>query len=67
MSVHDVRLSSSASIPRPRTSDTAPVVPTGTAPAVPTARNPWQEPWVSAGGVRPTAEYWDVATASWRS
>ncbi len=67
MSIRDVRLSSSVSIPVPRTSDTASLVPTDTAPGVRAARSSWQEPWLSADGVRPSSEYWDVETASWRS
>ena len=30
-------------------------------------RLPWPEPWGSARGTRPRTEYWDAATASWRS
>jgi hypothetical protein len=58
MSVQDVGTSiSSPPIPRPRTDGDAPV----------TARYPWPEPWRSTRGSRPRTEYWDVATASWRS
>jgi hypothetical protein len=80
MSVDDVRTSiSSPAIPRPRTGGHAPVapsepsrtpdaeVPQETAPDPLAARYPWPEPWRSAGGARPRTEYWDVATASWRS
>ena len=31
------------------------------------ARPPWAEPWRTADGTRPRTEYWDVATATWRS
>lgn len=36
-------------------------------PKLPEARYPWPEPWGSYRGARPRSEYWDVATASWRS
>ncbi len=28
---------------------------------------PWPEPWHFSRGARPRTEFWDVATASWRS
>lgn len=62
MSSPDVRLSSSASIPRPRTSDTAPIAWHGTSAAL----RPW-EPWPLTDGGRPSTQYWDVETACWRS
>ena len=62
MSIPDVRLPSSASIPSPRTPEAASVAATRTPPAP----RPW-EPWGLADGVRPTTQYWDVGTASWRS
>ena len=37
------------------------------APGTPAAHYPWPEPWGSFRGARPRTEYWDVATASWRS
>jgi hypothetical protein len=53
MSVHDVRTSiSSPRIPLPRSGEDAPV-----------ARYPWRP----TGRPRPRTEYWDVATAGWRS
>lgn len=55
MSLDDVAVSS-LPIPRPRTA------PAGVAEPV-AARDPWSGP----GGPRPRTEYWDVATASWRS
>jgi len=30
-------------------------------------RFPWPEPWGSSRAAHPRTEYWDVATASWRS
>ena len=36
-------------------------------PELPEPRYPWVEPWGSYRGARPRSEYWDVATASWRS
>jgi hypothetical protein len=36
-------------------------------PQLPEPRYPWPEPWGSYRGARPRSEYWDVATASWRS
>jgi hypothetical protein len=44
-------------VPRPRTSDEDTTV----------ARLPWPEPWGSSRAARPRTEYWDAATASWRS
>ena len=59
------------SIPRPRAAEPelAPVtaVATEPVPELPAARYPWPEPWRSARGARPRSEYWDVATAGWRS
>ena len=55
MSVDEVA-TSSPPIPRPRT-----------APAVADEPTAVRDPWRSAGGPRPRTEYWDVATASWRS
>ena len=49
----------------PRTVDPTPAVPS--APGTPAARYPWPEPWGSFRGARPRTEYWDVASASWRS
>jgi hypothetical protein len=36
-------------------------------PDLPKPRYPWVEPWGSYRGARPRSEYWDVASASWRS
>jgi hypothetical protein len=41
--------------------------PEQSAPELPEPRYPWVEPWGSYRGARPRSEYWDVATASWRS
>ncbi len=58
-------------IPRPRTaeSELPPVheLAGDAAPELPPAQYPWPEPWRSARGARPRTEFWDVATASWRS
>ena len=62
MSVHDVRdARTSPPIPRPR--------PTGDDHVVdgPSASAPWSEPQRPALGARPRTQYWDVATASWRT
>ena len=56
--------------PRPAEDDTVlePVEPVEPVePQPPAPRYPWPEPWGSARGARPRSEYWDVATASWRS
>ena len=42
-------------VPRPRTTEDTP------------GEFPWPEPWHSYRGARPRTEFWDVATASWRS
>jgi hypothetical protein len=36
-------------------------------PELPPAQYPWPEPWRSARGAQPRTEFWDVASASWRS
>jgi hypothetical protein len=67
MSVHDVQPAHSAQpVPRPRTggSDDARETEASTRPPT---QLPSPEPWRPALGVRPSTEYWDVATASWRS
>lgn len=51
--------------PRPAEDDTVVIEPVEPQPPAP--RYPWPEPWGSARGARPRSEYWDVATASWRS
>jgi hypothetical protein len=62
-----------ATIPSPRRPEDDTVVPRpaepqpAAEPELPEARYPWPEPWGSARGARPRSEYWDVATASWRS
>jgi hypothetical protein len=69
MTVSEIRTVSSAPpIPRPRTAEPDVVEP-GPAPVpeLPAARYPWPEPWRSARGARPRTEFWDVATATWRS
>lgn len=56
--------------PRPAEDDTVVLVPVEQEPAqpdLPEPRYPWVEPWGSYRGARPRSEYWDVATASWRS
>ncbi len=56
-------------IPAPRRADEGVVVPepVETQPQLPDPRYPWPEPWGSYRGARPRSEFWDVATASWRS
>jgi hypothetical protein len=56
-------------IPSPRRAGDDTVVPerVESPPALPSPRYPWPEPWGSYRGARPRSEYWDVATASWRS
>jgi hypothetical protein len=65
-----------ATIPAPRSApdddraDTVvlePVEAEPTQPELPEPRYPWVEPWGSYRGARPRSEYWDVATATWRS
>ncbi len=64
-------VTSAPAIPRQR--DAEPELPpvgevaTAPVPELPAAQYPWPEPWRSARGARPRTEYWDVATASWRS
>jgi hypothetical protein len=59
MSIRDVHPAHSAQpIPRPRTA-------ASDDEARETEASP--DPWRPARGVRPSTEYWDVATASWRS
>jgi hypothetical protein len=36
-------------------------------PRLPGPRYPWPEPWGSYRGARPRSEYWDAASAGWRS
>jgi hypothetical protein len=81
MTVPEVRNPLSAPpIPRPRTGEPRTVEPRTVehaaaavpgapddAPQLPPARYPWPEPWGSFRGARPRTEYWDVATAGWRS
>ena len=54
-------------IPAPRPAGDDAVVPESAPPQLPEPRYPWPEPWGSYRGARPRSEYWDVATASWRS
>jgi hypothetical protein len=70
MSVHDVRSAQdSPPIPRPRQAESDDVVETLSASgAIETgASAPWSAPRRPALGARPRTQYWDVATASWRS
>ena len=73
MTANDVRdTTSTAALPRPRTAADDTVAPelaldsrvdaTAEAPHF-----PWPEPWHFSRGARPRTEFWDVATASWRS
>jgi hypothetical protein len=60
-------------VPTPRrpqdddTTDTVVLPPVDRQPELPEPRYPWVEPWGSYRGARPRSEYWDVASASWRS
>jgi hypothetical protein len=67
MSVHDVQPARSRQpVPRPRTAasdDAVEALPADEARE--TEASP--EPWRPTVGTRPSTEYWDVATASWRS
>ncbi|TFV88600.1 hypothetical protein [Blastococcus sp. CT_GayMR16] len=72
MTVHDTRSAQrTTSIPQPRPPrDDAlePEAPAGqAAEPAPVGEFPWPEPWHYSRGARPRSEYWDVATASWRS
>ena len=59
MTVNDQRATvPTTGVPRPRTAEDAPE---------PMGEFPWPEPWHFSRGARPRTEYWDVATASWRS
>ena len=69
MSVHDVRpAQTSPPVPRPRqeSDDVVDALPASGAIETGTSA-PWSEPRRSAFGARPRTQYWDVATASWRS
>jgi hypothetical protein len=57
---------SAPSIPRPRPAESY-TVEQDTTSEPSAARSAWHEQWDSAGSTRPRADYWDVATASWRS
>jgi hypothetical protein len=78
MTIHETHASTTApAIPRPRgpqpdaTGRPAPKdQPDRDRPAVPEQRAgtyPWPEPWHYSRAARPRSEFWDVATASWRS
>ena len=62
---------SAPAIPLPRSAEPEPPpvaeVTTEPVPELPAAQYPWPEAWRSARGSRPQEEFWDVATASWRS
>jgi hypothetical protein len=72
MTVQDTRdVVTTPVIPAPRAAETATMTepdttsPSATAPAG--GEFPWPEPWHYSRGARPRSEFWDVATASWRS
>jgi hypothetical protein len=54
-------------IPRPRAAQDDAVSPEASTPGAPAGEFPWPEPWHHSRGARPRSEYWDAATASWRS
>lgn len=62
---------SPAAIPHPRAAEpelpAAEVASTRDIREPRTVHSPWPEPWRAVGATRPRTEYWDVATASWRS
>ena len=65
MTTNDVRDTiGTAAVPRPRAAADDAV--TDEAPTEP-PHYPWPEPWHFSRGARPRTEFWDVATASWRS
>jgi hypothetical protein len=67
MTTSDVRdTTSTVALPRPRVAPDE----TATAEAAPrpeAPHYPWPEPWRFSRAARPRTEFWDVATASWRS
>jgi len=73
MTATEVRdTTSTAALPVPRaaaddtiTHDSAPDVRVEATAEAP--HFPWPEPWHFSRGARPRTEFWDVATASWRS
>ena len=46
-------------LPRPRSAETT--------TAGPGRLGPWPEPWRHAPGARPSSDYWDVTSATWRT
>jgi hypothetical protein len=79
MTANDLRETvRTAQLPRPRTAgddtgtpeavvEATVEVPTQTSARSQDAHYPWPEPWHFSRAARPRTEFWDVATASWRS
>ena len=76
MSVHDApHALSSPPVPQPRGADRVDVIDAGPATvagqaeavARPQVHISWDEPGRRTAGARPSTDYWDVTTASWRS
>jgi hypothetical protein len=71
MTVQETRdVTTTPLIPAPRApeSETAPSAATEREAPAPTGGEfPWPEPWHHSLGARPRSEFWDVASASWRS
>jgi len=73
MTVDDARdTTSTVAVPRPRTAaDDLPAEDVLAADAPESLAEaphyPWPEPWHYSRAARPRTEFWDVATASWRS
>jgi hypothetical protein len=69
MTVNEVRdTTSTVALPVPRAAADDTITPDGRVEATAEAPHfPWPEPWHFSRGARPRTEFWDVATASWRS
>ena len=70
MTVSETRTEpTTTAIPRPRSAqdDVLDDAVTAPEPALPEPQYPWPAPWRYSRAARPRSEYWDVATAGWRS
>jgi hypothetical protein len=56
-----------APLPRPRTAGDDTLAPVEAEPRDGGPGSPWPEQWHVSRAARPRTEYWDVATAGWRS